>query len=521
MIASWPESGSRITPGAARLLLADLDNNGALDVLASGAAGTGIWLAGEDYTFARFAGQVDADIWSVIDLSRRRSARSGRRCRRAGPCGSLGRGTRGYHWQVIRPRAQPTAGDQRINSFGVGGDIEIRSGLLSQKQTITGPPVHFGLGTRTSVDVARIVWPNGVLQAEFDRRRRSADRRASSGSRDRVPWVFADDGTGMRFVTDFLWRSPLGLRINAQDTAGVTQTEDWVRIRGDQLVAAGRRLRRAHHRRAVGDALRRSRVAAGRRSSRRTPRCSSTSGSRASAPALAVQAMRLPQPVARAWDETGRDVTDLVNRQDGRYLATFERGPYQGIATDHFVEIELGEEIPARPADVARRQRVGSIRPTAASTSRSARAGECSRSGLSLEAQDARGRWVVVAPDLGFPAGKNKTILIDLASVARAGVAHARRLRLRTNLEIYWDSLARGRRASSDAPTQTVRLQPERAELRYRGFSETDYATARRARDAVYDQHRQRRASAGAISPATTRASATCASCSPASTIAT
>ena len=43
--------------------------------------------------------------------------------------------------------------------------------------------------------------------------------------------------------------------------------------------------------------------------------------------------------------------------------------------------------------------------------------------GLSLEAQDARGRWVVVAPDLGFPAGKNKTILIDLGRVARAGVS--------------------------------------------------------------------------------------------------
>ena len=62
--------------------------------------------------------------------------------------------------------------------------------------------------------------------------------------------------------------------------------------------------------------------------------------------------------------------------------------------------------------------------------------------GLSLEAQDAAGRWVVVAPDLGFPAGKNKTILIDLARVARAGVARPKRLRLRTNLEIYWDSLA-------------------------------------------------------------------------------
>ena len=39
----------------------------------------------------------------------------------------------------------------------------------------------------------------------------------------------------MSFVTDFIWRSPLGLRINAQATADVQMTEDWVRIRGDQL----------------------------------------------------------------------------------------------------------------------------------------------------------------------------------------------------------------------------------------------------------------------------------------------
>ena len=58
-------------------------------------------------------------------------------------------------------RAQPTAGDQRINSFAVGGEIEIRSGLLTQKQMMTGAPVHFGLGARTAIDVARILWPNG------------------------------------------------------------------------------------------------------------------------------------------------------------------------------------------------------------------------------------------------------------------------------------------------------------------------------------------------------------------------
>ena len=41
----------------------------------------------------------------------------------------------------------------------------------------------------------------------------------------------------MAFVTDLIWRSPLGLRINAQETADVLTTEDWVKVRGDQLVA--------------------------------------------------------------------------------------------------------------------------------------------------------------------------------------------------------------------------------------------------------------------------------------------
>ena len=52
----------------------------------------------------------------------------------------------------------------------MGGEVEIRSGLLTQKQILTGQPGHFGLGTRTSIDVARIFWPNGIMQADFDRK---------------------------------------------------------------------------------------------------------------------------------------------------------------------------------------------------------------------------------------------------------------------------------------------------------------------------------------------------------------
>ena len=36
-----------------------------------------------------------------------------------------------------------------------------------QKQPITGPQVHFGLGNQTSAEVVRVVWPNGTVRAEF------------------------------------------------------------------------------------------------------------------------------------------------------------------------------------------------------------------------------------------------------------------------------------------------------------------------------------------------------------------
>ncbi|HKF69192.1 MAG TPA: hypothetical protein VKB36_21755, partial [Vicinamibacterales bacterium] len=204
------------------------------------------------------------------------------------------------------------------------------------------------------------------------------------------------------------------------------------------------------------------------------------------APALAVHAVKNVRPVAHAWDQAGRDVTDVVSARDGRYLSTFPRGPYQGIAQDHFVEIDLGEEIrgPERPAlqQVARpfqgRQWLianGWIYPTDSSINVAIAQAGIQPHGLSLEAQDASGRWTVVAPDLGFPAGKNKTILIDLGQVARAGISHVRRVRLRTNLEIYWDSLAVADAAADDT-IETTRVRASKAELRYRGFSKTDFS---------------------------------------------
>ena len=479
-VEEWPAVIGPQSIGEYRIFVEDLDNNGALDLIVSGTDKSDVWLFDEMYKPRHLRGFPSGfPVFRVADVNGDGQLDLiGERAR------SFGKGTMGYHWQAMRPRAQPTAGDQRINSFGIGGEIEIRSGLLTQKQMIAGDTVHFGLGTRTSIDVARIFWPNGIMQADFDRK---ADQTVVAEQRLKgsCPWVFTYDGSGMRFVTDFLWRSPLGLRINAQDTAGVTQTEDWIKIRGDQLVARDgaydvritAELWETHFIDYVSllvvDHPADEEVFVDERFARE-------------APALAVHTVKNVRPVAHAWDQAGRDVTDVVSVRDGRYLSTFTRGPYQGIAQDHFVEIDLGEEIrgPERPAlqAVGRsfqgRQWLianGWIYPTDSSINVAIAQAGIQPHGLSLEAQDASGRWTVVAPDLGFPAGKNKTILIDLGQVALAGISHVRRVRLRTNLEIYWDSLSVADAAADDT-VQTTRVPAAVAELRYRGFSKTDFS---------------------------------------------
>jgi hypothetical protein len=93
--------------------------------------------------------------------------------------------------------------------------------------------------------------------------------------------------------------------------------------------------------------------------------------------------------------------------------------------------------------------------------------------GVALEVRDEADEWVVVYPDLGFPAGKNKTMVIDVSGLFHPG--QARRLRLRTNLEVYWDWIAYGEGVDPGAVV-TQRVDPATAELRYRGFSRTSQA---------------------------------------------
>ena len=481
-IASWSGMASAAAVGAPRLLLADLDNNGALDLVASHAAGTAVWLADEQRTLLPLAVTPDAEIFGVADengdgLLDLLGLDAGR------PVWLHASGTRAYRWQMVRPRAQVAAGDQRINTFGVGGEVEVRAGLLRQKQVLSGAPVHFGLGSHAAADVVRIAWPNGVMQAEFDQ---PADGVivAQQRLKGSCPWVFAYDGERQRFVTDFIWRSPLGLRINAQDTAEVAQTEDWIRIRGDQLaprdgvydIRITAELWETHFFDHVAllavDHPEDVAVFVDERFSRESPK-------------LEVRATERPRPLARARDDAGQDVTAILGKQDGRYLASFDRGAYQGIAGDHFVEFELGEPTwsPGEPVWLIA---YGWVYPTDSSINVAiGQRGDPVPRGLALEVQEPGGGWSVVHPDLGFPAGKNKTILVNLGPALRDGGSP--RMRLRTNLEVYWDWMG----YAAGAPEErlaTTRLAAATADLRYRGFSRTTFEGPRRLELPLYDQ---------------------------------
>jgi hypothetical protein len=165
-------------------------------------------------------------------------------------------------------------------------------------------------------------------------------------------------------------------------------------------------------------------------------------------------------------------VTATLHDLDGQYLDTFGRGQYQGVTRDHYVEIDLGNDAPTDgPLWLIAR---GWLHPSDSSINVAIAQGSHEQPHpLSLEVPGVHGGWVVARPNLGFPAGRNKICLIDLTGIFQPGMPH--KLRLRTNLEIYWDQIqwARGLNGS---PLKSTRLAPTTADLHYRGFSTINQA---------------------------------------------
>jgi len=450
------------TDAPVTLRLADLDNNGGLDLL----YGSNVWLSDENGKFVQLKKPAGVDrIFDAADVNADGRLDllgvSGER-----PVEAINTGTKNYHWQVVRPRASNAVGDQRINPFGVGGEMEIRSGLLVQKQPITGPLIHFGLGEQSSADVIRVVWPNGTVRAEFEVK---SDQEVLTEQRLKAscPFLFAYNGRTMEFVKDAVpWGSAIGLRINTIGSAKIAATGEWYKIRRDQLVPH--------------DGYYDIRVTAelwevyyyDYLALMPVDHPAGTEifvDERFVVPPakLGFTTVETPRKIKQAIDDNGKDVTDLLTALDGNALDTFGRGQYQGLTRDHYVEVDLGDEAPTTgPLYLIAH---GSIHDTESSLNVAITQGSRWRAkSMSVEVPDGKGGWAAAQSNLGFPAGRKKTVLFNLTNVFRPGTP--RRVRIRTNLEIYWDHLewARG---LPDADVKVVRLAPSSVDLHYRGYS--------------------------------------------------
>lgn len=474
VIAAVPRASGFLAPEV-RLRVAELDNNGALDLYLAHVspapdphtAASLAWLGDQHGGFQLLDSPIgSARAFDAADLTGGGRLDLLALSADGEALDGANRGTKKYHWQVIRPHAAQAFGDQRINPFGVGGEVEIRAGRVVQKQLIVGPQVHFGLGEQTSTDVVRVLWPNGSVRAEFAVNA-DQDIPAEQRLKGSCPFLFTFNGKEIEFVKDGVpWSSAIGLRINTLGSADIVATEEWYKIRGDQL--------------APHDGYYDLRITAemwevyyydylGLMAVDHPAGTEIFVDEKFVIPPakLAITTVATPRDIVSATDETGQDVTDIVKTLDGRGLNNFGRGQYQGVTKDHYVEVDLGPDVP--PDGPVYLLAHGSVYPTDSSINVAMTQGQRWRAqGLRLEVPDGRGGWVVARDNLGFPAGRKKTILIDLTRVFRPGTAH--RVRLRTNLEIFWDQI-QWARALPDTPLHTVSLAPTVADLHYRGYS--------------------------------------------------
>jgi hypothetical protein len=102
-----------------------------------------------------------------------------------------------------------------------------------------------------------------------------------------------------------------------------------------------------------------------------------------------------------------------------------------------------------------------------------------------LQVKDSAGRWQTVVADMGIPAGKPKTIAVDLTGKF---LSASREVRIVTNLCVYWDEIF----LSEENAAPPVRLTPidaESADLHFRGFS-TPVIHSRRKQPEGFDYAR-------------------------------
>jgi tetratricopeptide (TPR) repeat protein len=358
------------------------------------------------------------------------------------------------------------------NKTALGVKVEVFANGLWQKWELAGasgyqtqapPQILVGLGDAPGVDLLRILWPTGVLQDEIDLPHqqviamKEADRRGSS-----CPVLFAWDGHRYRFVTDVIGASVVGHWFTPT-RRNTPNPGEWVKIDGANaaLVNGKVSVRFMEPMEEVNyiDQLRMVAVDHPEDVEVNPDERFLDDPPFASGHVVASEATRLP---VGAWDGDGRDALDHLSRRDHVFASGFTALPYDGFANLHALTLDLGQIKPESPL---RLLMTGYVNYFSATSLYAAWQAGLKEIPPYVEAQLPNGTWQRIPGDAGFPAGLERTIVVDLTGKLPAGT---RRIRLMTNLQIFWDQVLIDQ--SSGAQTRTTEIPLASAILRFRGY---------------------------------------------------
>jgi hypothetical protein len=361
-------------------------------------------------------------------------------------------------------------GSGKNNDFGIGAKVEVRAAELYQTRVVTSRVTSFGLGPHLKADVVRIEWPNGVPQTVFfpGSDQDVIENEVLKGS---CAFLYTWDGHGFQFMTDVMWRSALGMPLGILGSntayAPAAASQEYLRIPGSALQPRDGRyvlqLTEELWETAYADHVRLVAVD--------HPDSVNVFVDERFVPPGPVQ-LRLfqvgrQQPPVSAVDDRGNDVLPALREKDNVYISNLTPLQYQGVVEPHDLIMDLGPDAGRDSTFLFLR---GWIYPTDASINIALSQQSTLKTMMpSLEVRDGRGQWRTAIANIGFPSGKDKTIVVDLSGKFPTNDHH---VRIRTNLQIYWDQAFTGRDAPSNAVHMTS-LNALSADLHFRGYSRT------------------------------------------------
>jgi tetratricopeptide (TPR) repeat protein len=349
----------------------------------------------------------------------------------------------------------------------LGAEVEVKTGRRYQKLHYEGVPLLFGVGAYGEVDVVRITWPNGLIQNETKQPVNQAavyeEAQRLSGS---CPMIFTWNGETFEFITDVLGVAPLGASAGDGKYFPVDHDEyvqidhaSLVPVHGSYDIRITEELREV----AYFDEIQLIAVD--------HPKTVDivTNDKFKSPPYPEFRLFGVTERLypKTAKDHHGSDVRARLTKRDQVYPDAFKRN-YAGVAELHHLELDFGKVALDNRAVLVLS---GWVDWADGSTFLGMSQGHEIGTALILpylQVKNRQGEWETVIEDMGIPAGKPKTIVVDLSGKF---LSESRQVRIVTNLCVYWDEVFIGTDLGPP-PVRLTHLHAASAQLGFRGFSE-------------------------------------------------